>query len=247
MKCVRYHLSCTPKLTRLQFVSHSGGLSGFLTYTIFLPWDRFGVVVFINHGQVEDVIDVMAEHLIDNALGLQHSPQRIASSAEKPYPCAHSDTPPSEHLSHLPLADYEGTYTHPAFGSFILCSPSNTSPYCLDVLAIFATITPADAPASLYASWPRFRTRHLRLTPRSGGAHAFGLEPLTVYPHGFGKNTTAFIETSIVYRRAFDAVFDVEDGEVKGLAAPGGLESPPIEFDAELPLKEAAAIYFQKL
>lgn len=111
----------------------------------------------------------------------------LASPPEVPCRAAHSADEP---LS-LDLDAYTGTYTSSGYGSITLCSPDSDSPYCADVLSDFASLGPVTGPSPrLYSTYTSLWSTHARLRHRSG--NTFGFTFTALFPHGYGKNTTAF-------------------------------------------------------
>ncbi|EXJ94611.1 hypothetical protein A1O1_03007 [Capronia coronata CBS 617.96] len=111
-------------------VTHGGGLDGFSSVMMYLPDREFGVVIFAN-GQTRGT-EVPAWFLIDNLLGvpeeerldlfewnakaLAEAKRQIADAPGRLYPSAPNPPLP---LS-LPLSEYSGTYSHPAYRPFVI-------------------------------------------------------------------------------------------------------------------------------
>ena len=203
-----------------------------------------------------NVPPTVAKHIIDNVLGLPHSEPNVMDPASKarhmitatPVPAEslppiHRQTPSSEPT--LPLSAYEGLYTHPAYGPLALCAPTNTSAHCTALLREFASVNATGAPA-LYAAWDRVWTRHVQLLPLGGDA--FDTKSFTIYPHGFGRDTRPFATVMSLHDVPIRGVFDVVDGEVRGLAYPNGFEPRPVvDGRRKGSLKETALVYFERV
>ncbi|KAJ5671237.1 hypothetical protein N7507_000364 [Penicillium longicatenatum] len=111
-------------------VLHPGGLDGMTATMIFFPKRDWGVAVFCNAtgpGRevlawhlIDDLLDVPKEERIDLYELKQKKIAKIEklrlTAKERLYPSA-----PSPGLSHtLPLQEYAGTYTHPAYPDFMI-------------------------------------------------------------------------------------------------------------------------------
>lgn len=203
-----------------------------------------------------DVPSTVAKHVIDNVLGLSHSEPNVMDLASrikytvvptpvpmKSLPNTHCHKPSGK--TPLPLTAYEGVYTHPAYGPLALCAPTNTSAHCTALLAEFASINATRAPA-LYASWDRVWTRHVQLLPLSG--QEFDTKSFTIFPRGFGRDTRPFATATSLHDVPILGVFDVVDGEVRGLAYPNGFEPRPVVSGKRKgSLKETALVYFERV
>lgn len=166
----------------------------------------------------------------------------------------------------LPPDAYAGTYSNPGYGSFTFCSPSSnlstTNEYCTSTLSDFSKVFSASPPSEeqgLYATWARVWASHVRALPTTAGANSsvvqnrqtyidqtsantFDFSFITLYPSGYGKNSTPFYDDSILIPAT--GIFDVVDGEVKGLGMFEDYSPPSIIKDGTL--KEIAEIYFVK-
>jgi hypothetical protein len=95
-----------------------------------------------------------------------------------------------------PLSDVDltGTYCNAGYGAHVLCGVHSTSPSCGSVLDAFRAIDPSLSPNSnstdLFASWNTPLTTHARFTYANGSEYSIYVG--TIYPEGYGKNTTAF-------------------------------------------------------
>ncbi|KAI0792431.1 beta-lactamase/transpeptidase-like protein [Abortiporus biennis] len=153
----------------------------------------------------------------------------------------------------LPIERYAGTYSDAAYGNFTLCTTSSPSVLCKAVIANFTAVYKDDISptCSLYAYWPRIWSSHFKLTcldgykqnltntdppPESASGtnkHSFVIRVVTLYPEGFGQNTTSFALSRV--SPDIQIAFDVDDSvsshggssgaEVRGLAFPHGFES----------------------
>jgi hypothetical protein len=110
--------------------------------------------------------------------------------------------------------DLTGIYYNPGYGTAVLCSAQSSSPSCRSVLATFRAIDPSLAPNStstdLFASWNMLSSTHIRFTYTNASQYLINIG--SIYPEGYGKNTTAFSTLG----PAATAEFVVENGGVVG-------------------------------
>ncbi len=106
-------------------VTHGGGIDGFISAMTWLPHDRIGIVVLSNLSGTNPVPNLVTLHLCDRLLGLppvdgvarakatqERSEKRGTEREQRREAERVTGTSPSH-----PLADYVGTYDHPAYGS----------------------------------------------------------------------------------------------------------------------------------
>ena len=91
--------------------------------------------------------------------------------------------------------DLTGTYYNAGYGTGVLCSVHSTSPSCKSVLYAFRSIDPSSlSPTStstdLFASWVTLFSTHIRFTYTNSSNYLISAG--SIYPQGYGKNTTAF-------------------------------------------------------
>ncbi|KAI0341218.1 beta-lactamase/transpeptidase-like protein [Trametopsis cervina] len=243
-----------------EVIAHAGNMHGYSAYMAFFPWDGFGLVALSNmdgnddNGRrlaPSDVPFAIMTRATDSVLGLRSSSStdshidlvsrdltRMDPFLVQPVTQNLSATPP------LPIHMYEGTYTHPAYGSFTLCSSSSTTPQCQSVLATFSSVYPNLSASDLVASWPRFWTKQLHLQPGSG--NEFSVRVTRIFPKGYGSNTRPF-EQRQPYE-AFSGEFVLEAGHVKGLAMPQGFQAlPDLDFDSNGNIADNAQVYFRRI
>lgn len=125
---------------------------------------------------------------------------------------------PRRHAGVAPRADdidLTGTYYNAGYGTSVLCSVHSTSPSCKSVLDAFRSIDPSSlSPKStstdLFASRVTLVSTHIRFacTDVSNCLISAG----SIYPQGYGKNTTAFSTLVPIAT----AEFVVENGKAVG-------------------------------
>lgn len=231
-----------------QVITHNGGLPGFLTTVAFIPSQGLGVVSVINSDTGSslgaDLLWSILDHVEDPTSDYPSLPSRVEP--------AHPKTPPrppnAASALTMPIESLVGTYDDSGYGSFTICSPMvKTSDACDDVISDFTTVYPDASPTTLYASWPRFWTSHLRL--QHVGGTSFKMDVTTLFPAGYGKDTTPFAQ-SFVRDLAFEAEFAIEGGVVKGLAVYNGIATLPgfvHDERGEDQLRRAAAVFFTRV
>jgi len=90
-----------------------------------------------------------------------------------------------------PHVDLTGAYYNAGYGTGVLCSVRSSSPSCESVLDAFRSIDPSlSTSTDLFASWVTLLSTHLRLTYTSDSKYLISTG--SIYPQGYGKNTTAF-------------------------------------------------------
>jgi hypothetical protein len=105
-------------------VSHGGGIDGFISAMTWLPHDRIGIVVLSNFSGTNPVPNLVTQNLCDRLLRLspvdtiarakaaqERSEKRGTEREQRREAERVTGTSPSR-----PLADYAGTYEHPAYG-----------------------------------------------------------------------------------------------------------------------------------
>jgi hypothetical protein len=98
------------------------------------------------------------------------------------------------------LERFTGTYNDPGYGSITLCSPSRPSKECSSVFADFTTLDERPVNGSSngqilgYFPVEKLWAKYVRLTPHVPGIGnaTFGFHATTIFPKGYGANTTAF-------------------------------------------------------
>ena len=122
----------------------------------------------------------------------------------------------------LSLGAFTGTYADAGYGSLALCSPSSASSYCAEVQSNFSIVDRVQGTSNpsgdLLAAWPLVMASHVRLRHQEGSI--FGIYTTSLYPNGYGKDTTPF-ETGGVDMPAGFAEFMIEDGYVVGFGVSG--------------------------
>ncbi|KAH7890288.1 beta-lactamase/transpeptidase-like protein [Phlebopus sp. FC_14] len=208
-------------------VFHSGAIPGFSTLVSFLPSDELGVTVFANGGDMAAPAMDISNRILDQALHLGSSPTSPSSSPNSSR--SKKTTTTSEHHTRnltLPIDNFAGTYTNPGYGTLTLCSPASKSAYCSQVQQDFTAVDTAaqdgrSAQAStpeLLAEWQRVWSSHIRM--RYHHDLLFEIEFTSLFPNGYGKDTTPF-ETGEIGTSEGVVEFVVEGDEVVGFGLRG--------------------------
>ncbi len=134
-----------------------------------------------------------------------------------------------------------GTYYNAGYGAGELCSVHSSSPSCESVLDAFRSIDPSLSPNStstdLFASWVTIFSTHMRFTYTNDSQYSISIG--SIYPHGYGKNSTAF-STLVPFAKA---EFVVENEKVVGF----GLNIIGDDGDAQSgSVEETAEVWFVK-
>ncbi|KAF8436227.1 beta-lactamase/transpeptidase-like protein [Boletus edulis BED1] len=202
-------------------VWHSGAVPGLSTLVSFLPSDEIGVTLFANGEDKAEPLQLVFECILDSALVMQGwhvSPSRSATQTE---PDAQNAT-----LA-LSLDAFAGTYSNPGYGAFTLCSPSSPSTYCTRVQSDFSIVDNAQGTGAsvsnsedLLAAWSRVWSSHIRM--RHQHDLVFDVYLTSLYPNGYGKDTTPFAtKEGGVWTANGVAEFVVEEGRVVGFGLAG--------------------------
>lgn len=229
-------------------VVHTGGIPGVSTLASFLPYAEFGVLVFANGGDQDASVMSTALHILEAVLRLEKSDpsQRLLSDSRKPKPM---DDLTVWNIS-LPLDDFAGTYTDLGYGTLTLCSPNDLSTYCSEVRADFAAVDEVRGGLSvateheLLAAWPRVWSSHVRVRHVQGTT--FNLYMTTLFPTGYGKDSTPF-ETAEIGTSTATAEFVLRDGKVIGFGVSGlvGRQTERARLGATV--QERAEVWFDRV
>lgn len=110
--------------------------------------------------------------------------------------------------------DPVGTYCSAGYGTLVLCNMLSTSPACKgiqnDVRAITGSESLSPNPHDLFTYWGAVWEKHGYFAYTNGSSYSILIG--TVYPQGYGKNSTPFAEMGTYST----AKFVVENGKVVG-------------------------------
>ncbi|KAI1784867.1 beta-lactamase/transpeptidase-like protein [Ganoderma leucocontextum] len=203
-------------------ITHDGSIPGFVASLMVLPDDNLAVFALLNTDAPFQ--DVLPKAIISSVLGLN------ATSTSSPSTKAVSRRTLSARATSLSgnctqsstaLEKFAGDYTSPAYGNLTFCAPTTVnvseSAPCNGTLSDFASLGALD-PNTLYATTNRIAT-HLSMQRTCDGSDndsAFVVTFQSIYPNGYGRNTTAFAEafSSTLPDTHVECV--VDDGNVAG-------------------------------
>ncbi|KAF8132810.1 beta-lactamase/transpeptidase-like protein [Boletus edulis] len=201
-------------------VWHSGAVPGLSTLVSFLPSDEIGVTLFANGEDKAEPLMLVLKRILDSALGLTSSLSHTSSPSRNA-----TQTEPDARNATLALSldAFAGTYTNPGYGPLTLCSPSSPSGYCTTVQSDFSIVDNAQSTVSnsedLLAAWSRVWSSHLRM--RHQHDLVFDVYLTSLYPNGYGKDTTPFAKERGIGTADGVAEFVVEEGRVVGFGLSG--------------------------
>lgn len=197
--------------------------------------DGVGVIVLANadakQPYMTDIIGLVAEKAFE--LGTGVSPSANTSTLRR-----RTGVSPREESTAAPgILDLAGIYFNAGYGTAELCSVRSSSSSCQSVLADLRSVDKSLSSNStdLFASWITTFTSHVRLTHANDSQ--FILSSGSIYPEGYGKNTTPFSTLA----PGVLATFVVENESVLGFGVSGisGVERTG-------PVEEAFDVWFDK-
>ena len=160
---------------------------------------------------IENIILKVAEKAFESGNSSSSSPSTTRRSSLLP---RHASVTARADDSPLHV-DLTGTYYNAGYGTGMFCSVHSSSPSCGSVLDAFRSIDPSlSAPNSnstdLFASWVTLLSTHVRFTYTNESQYLISAG--SIYPQGYGKNTTAFSTLAPIAT----AEFVVENEKVVG-------------------------------
>ena len=188
-----------------------------------LPNDNLAVFALLNTDAPFQ--EVLPEAIISSVLGLNATgTSSRQSGAVSRHALSTRATSPTGNCtqSSTALEKFAGRYTSPAYGNLTFCAPTTTSTlesaYCNSTLPDFASLGPLDS-NTLYATTNRIVT-HVSMQRTCAGSddlnEAFVVTFQSIYPNGYGKNTTAFAEAFSTDLPATHVECVVDGGNVTG-------------------------------
>jgi hypothetical protein len=186
------------------------------TLIVAAPEDGIGIVVLVNAdskaSSIGNIILGVAEKVFgaENSSNFQPADDSITSRSILP---RHSSvTSRADSAETPPYLDLAGTYHSTGYGTLVLCSVHSTSSSCRGVLDDFRAVNESISPNSydLFASFNTVWSKHAHFTHTNASNYLMSLG--TIYPEGYGKNSTAFSTLA----PATTAQFVVENGRIVG-------------------------------
>jgi hypothetical protein len=167
--------------------------------------DGVGIVVLANADtKAAPILDVVLKIAkIVFGIGNSSSPSSslpattVARRSNLPLPRHHAGVTPRTNSNDI---DLTGTYYNAGYGTGVLCNVRSTSPSCKSVLDAFRSIAPSSlspnsSSTDLFASWVTQFSTHIRFTRTNSNSSSSSQHLISIgsiYPQGYGKNTTAF-------------------------------------------------------
>jgi hypothetical protein len=159
--------------------------------------DGIGVIALANadgkNKVLEDIIAAVALKVF-NITSSVSQPDEPSSASPTKREWHAGLTARANATSALSPLDLGGTYFNAGYGLTVLCSVVSSSPTCQSVLADFHSVDPSLSSNStdLFASWNGVFSKHIRFTQSDASQYSYLISVGTIYPHGYGKNSTAF-------------------------------------------------------
>ena len=219
-----------------------------------LPRENLAIVWLLNtDGPWQDFVPLA---VIDTILGLNVT-LTTPSFPPNSDSGSGSASPDTSCAPSVPIKNFAGEYVNPGYGNLTFCAPGdNSTAYCAGALSDWASISPNGTvnPNALYASTPRIATHammqyvcpdsHADLDPGQQSTVGFLLTLQSIYPNGFGRDTTPFFEgASQLF--PLTHVECLTDGKGKVLGC-GWLDIEPGNPRTG-PLKERAEVWWDKV
>ncbi|KAI1795412.1 beta-lactamase/transpeptidase-like protein [Ganoderma leucocontextum] len=190
---------------------HNGGIPGFSTLVAFSPNSNLGIVILSNADDKASWNFQILGRILFEILGVLPATTNDMSAGVMGESTTPDTKPPS-----LKLADYAGLYSASGYLPIQLCSSTNQSAHCNEVISDFATIhNSSTLESTLYATYPTVWSTHVRL--KHGSGDVFKITFTALFPNGYGENKSAF-ETSEAGLGEGTVEFEVRDGKVEGFS-----------------------------
>jgi hypothetical protein len=166
-----------------------------------------------------------------------------------------------EERSHFPkflstsdLGLFAGVYHNPGYGNITLCPFVDPSAACRTVLDEFTALQGELDTTQLYGyyGWPKMWAKYIVLTAQSKSASGsastltFDVDTTTIFPHGYGANTTTFEEGLNALAARAEFVVNKE-GAVEGFGL-FGMAGEVLRREREgRTVEEKAEVWFTKV
>jgi hypothetical protein len=195
-----------------------------------------GIVALANADDKGDALTNITLAIGEKALSIaSSSPPANQSIASRTQHKRRADvTTRADNITGPPALDLAGTYFNAGYGTAVLCSMRSSTPSCQNVLRDFESVDKSLSPNSpdLFVSWNTPAVSHIHFTHTNGTQYV--ISGGTIYPGGYGKNSTPFSTVLITA----PATFVIESEKVVGfgwdISAPQG------------PVEETSDIWFVK-
>jgi hypothetical protein len=222
---------------------HDGGAPGVSTFVVAAPEDGIGIVVLVNADakglSLEEIILGVAEKVFGAGNSSNFPPADNSITSRSILPRHSGVTARADSAGTPPYLDLAGAYHSTGYGTFDLCSVHSTSPSCQSVLDDFRAVTKSISPNStdLFSSFNTLWSSHAHFTHTNASKYLISLG--TIYPEGYGKNSTPFSTLA----PATTAQFVVENGKVVGF---GFNDSDTSDLTHGGSVEETSQVWFVK-
>ncbi|KAI0286671.1 beta-lactamase/transpeptidase-like protein [Russula aff. rugulosa BPL654] len=230
------------------FISHTGAGPGVSTQIAAALEDGFGIVALVNADAKADAIQEIVLGLAQQALGLGYKPpapanNSVTSRSISPRHVSAGVTARVDRRgapSYPQYPDPAGTYSSAGYGTLVLCSARTSIPACKniqnDVRALNGSLWPKSP--DLFTDWGAVWYKHGYFSYTNGSSYEIDIG--TIYPQGYGKNTTPFALTG----EYTTAEFVVEDGQVIGFGFNDSASVLPVNPAGSV--KETSQVWFDR-
>jgi hypothetical protein len=206
--------------------------------------DDIGIVVLVNaNSQDEPVLEIIIE-VIEKAFGSANTssfpPDNQPTISHRSTLSRRSGVMSRAESAGTTYLDLAGTYYNPGYGAIVLCNVHSTSPSCERVLDDFRAVDSSLSSNStaLYVPWRTVWSTHAQFTLINADQYLLSIG--TIYPEGYGKNSTPFstlLPATLVQ-------FVVENGRVAGFGFDDTTDSDVTHSDQSV--EETSQVWFDK-
>ncbi len=178
--------------------------------------DGIGIVVLVNADakalSLEKIILGVAEKVFGAENSSNFPPADDSITSRSIFPRHSGVTSRADSAGTPPYLDLAGTYHSTGYGTLVLCSVLSSSPSCRSVLDDFRAVNTSIPSNSndLFASFNTVWSKHAHFTHTNASNYLMSLG--TIYPEGYGKNSTPFSTLA----PATTAQFVVDNGKIVG-------------------------------
>ena len=206
--------------------------------------DGIGIVVLVNADtkglSIEKIIVGVADKVFGarNSSNSESAPANDSITSRSILPRDSDMTTRADSAGTPRSLDLAGTYHSTGYGTVVLCSVDSSSPSCQSVLDDFRAVNESISSNStdLFASFNTLYSKHAHLTYTNASRYLISLG--TIYPEGYGKNSTPFSTLEPVTT----AEFAVENGKIVGF----GFNDSVTDLTHGLSVEEASQVWFVK-
>jgi hypothetical protein len=160
------------------------------------PEDGIGIVVLVNADAKDrpifDIILKVVEKAFGSADTSSSPPANQPTISHRSTLSRRTGMTARAESSGTSSLDLAGTYYNPGYGALVLCTMHSTSPSCESVLDDFRAVNNSLSPntTDLFAYWRTMWATHVQFTHTNAGQYLVSIG--TIYPEGFGRNSTPF-------------------------------------------------------